>query len=213
MYQPPLFREDRLEVMHGLIRAHPFATLVTLEAGALSANHLPMILHPKLSANGTLHGHMARANPLWQNRDGGVDALAIFHGPQQYITPSWYPSKKEHGKVVPTWNYAVVHAHGPLTTIEDPAWLRAHLEALTGQQEGGRPVPWFVSDAPDDFIAHQLKGIVGFELTIGRIEGKWKVSQNRDERDRTGVSRGLRFESPGQASDMADLVERYGEER
>lgn len=210
MYRPPHFREDRIDVLHDLIRAHPLATLVALGREGLIANHLPLVLHGDLSENGTLRGHISRANPLWTAFDAKVEALTIFQGPESYITPSWYASKKEHGRVVPTWNYAVVHAQGPLGIVDDVSWLRAHLDTLTLQQEGERPVPWEVADAPDDFVERQLKGIVGIELPIGRIEGKWKVSQNRNEGDRVGVSRGLQFESGGTTSAMSDLVERFG---
>ena len=210
MYQTPHFREDRIDVLHDLIRAHPFATLVAFGQEGLIGNHLPFVLHDELTDNGTLRGHVARANPLWKNFDPTIDVLAVFQGADSYITPSWYPSKKEHGKVVPTWNYAVVHAYGPLSIIEDAEWLRAHLGELTFQQENKRPVPWAVNDAPDDYIARQLKGIVGIEMPISRIEGKWKVSQNRKDPDRMGVSRGLNFESGEVPSAMSDLVERYG---
>ncbi len=210
MYQTPQFREDRIDVLHGLIRAHPFATLVAFGKDGLIGNHLPFVLHDELTYNGTLRGHVARANPLWKNFDPTIDVLAVFQGADSYITPSWYPSKKEHGKVVPTWNYAVVHVYGPLSTVEDAEWLRAHLSKLTFQQENKRPVPWAVSDAPNDYIARQLKGIVGIEIPISRIEGKWKVSQNRKDQDRMGVSRGLDFESGGAPSAMSELVDRYG---
>ena len=213
MYQPPHFREDRVDIMHDLIRANPFATLVTIEDGGLSANHMPMVLHADQGEFGTLRGHVSRGNPLWKKADASVEALAIFQGVNAYITPSWYASKKEHGRVVPTWNYAVVHAYGSLEFVEDAGRLRAHLEALVGQQESARPVPWAVGDAPDEFIERQMKGIVGFVLPISRIEGKFKVSQNRTASDRTGVSRGLRLEggeNDANAAAMADLVERYG---
>lgn len=210
MYQTANFREDRVDVLHGLIRAHPLATLVAFGQAGLIGNHLPFVLHDELAENGTLRGHIARANPLWKDFHPAIDVLAVFQGPDNYITPSWYPSKKEHGRVVPTWNYAVVHAYGPLRIIEDPEWLRAHLDELTCQQESERPVPWGVSDAPDDYIAGQLKGIVGIEMPISRIEGKWKVSQNRKDQDRTGVSRGLKLESGGVASGMSDLVDQHG---
>ena len=205
MYQPPQFQEDRLEVMHDLIRAHPFAALVALESGALSANHLPFVLHHDFSEKGTLQGHVARANPFWKNFNTSVEALAIFQGAQHYITPSYYPSKKEHGKVVPTWNYVVVHAYGHLKIIEDPAWLRTHLDELTAQQENKRADPWAVSDAPDEYTAKMLKGIVGFEIPISHIEGKWKASQNKSDQDKLGVARGLMTESD--AMEMSRLVQ------
>ena len=210
MYQTPHFREDRIDVLHDLIRANPFATLVAFGQEGLIANHLPFVLHDDLSENGTLRGHVARANPLWKTFDPEVEALAIFQGPESYITPSWYPSKKEHGKVVPTWNYAVVHAYGCLSIVDNAAWLRAHLNEITFQQENERPVPWEVADAPKEYIERQLKGIVGIELPISRIEGKWKVSQNKKDQDRMGVSRGLDVESGGIPSELSKLVERCG---
>lgn len=210
MYRPRSFREDRIDVLHNLVRTHPFATLVVLSQEGLIANHQPFVLHEELSENGTLRGHVARANPLWKTFNPNIEALAIFHGPESYITPSWYPSKKEHGKVVPTWNYAVVHSYGSLRPVEDAAWLRAHLDTLTFQQENQRPVPWKVADAPEEYVKGQLRGIVGLELPISRIEGKWKVSQNRNEQDRRGVSRGLQQERSENSSDMADLVDQYG---
>ena len=211
MYQPPRFREDRPEVMHDLMRTHPFATLVMLEDGALSANHVPLAIHPELSEFGKLRGHISKGNPLWKKHDPSVEALAIFQGPQHYVTPSWYPSKKEHGKVVPTWNYAVVHAYGRVEMIQEPAWLLAHLNELTNRNEVERPVPWAVSDMPDDYVARQLKGIVGLEITIMRLEGKWKVSQNRDAADRRGVSRGLVVDNDRDAAAMSALVEQFGD--
>ena len=210
MYQPPQYREDRIDVLHDLIRAHPFATLVAFGPAGLIGNHLPFVLHEELTDNGVLRGHVARANPLWQSYDRTIDALAIFQGVHGYISPTWYPSKKEHGKVVPTWNYAVVHAYGPLAIIEDAEWLREHVGKLTFQQENKRPAPWAVSDAPGDYIARQLKGIVGIEMPISRIEGKWKVSQNKNDQDRMGVCRGLDSESDGVPTAMSKLVERYG---
>jgi transcriptional regulator len=206
MYRPALFREERIEPMHELMRAHPFATLVSLQLGALSADHLPLVLHPEFSNNGTLRGHIAKGNPLWENHAGRMEALAIFQGPNAYVTPSWYPSKKQHGKVVPTWNYAVVHAFGDLQFVEDPDWLLDHLSVLTRQQESHRPVPWKVADAPREYLARQLKGIVGIELEISRLEGKWKVSQNRDAQDRLGVQRGLLLEPGEDAAAIANLI-------
>ena len=207
MYQPPHFREARTDVLHALIEAHPFATLVTVDQQGLEANHIPFVLHPELGPNGVLRGHVSRANPVWQNIDPATGALAIFQGPHAYITPSWYPSKKRDGMVVPTWNYALVHAHGPLSVVDDAAALRRHLDCLIATQEQDRPVPWCASDAPADFIASHMKGIVGLELAITRLEGKWKVSQNRSEQDRTGVARGLRLEGGEQARAVADLVD------
>ena len=207
MYQPDSFREDRTEVLHDLIRAHPFATLVTHEGGALAADHLPLLFEPRPGGHGTLLGHLAAANPLCRTGATETAALVVFQGPQAYISPSWYPSKAEHGKVVPTWNYAVVHAEGRLRFHRDPEWLHAQVSALTARHEAGREAPWAVTDAPADFVERQLRGIVGIEIAIDSIAGKWKVSQNRPPADRKGVIAGLeRTASPGSQA-MASLVE------
>jgi transcriptional regulator len=211
MYIPPAFAENRVPVLHALIEAQAFCSLVTMTASGLVASHLPMLLHRAGDTPGVLHGHLARANPQWRDFSPEIPALAIFSGPQHYISPNWYPEKQEHGKVVPTWNYAVVHAYGTLRVIEQSDWLRKHLEELTGARESAiaqsDATPWQVSDAPEDYIAAQLKGIVGLELTITRLEGKWKVSQNRSERDRSGVVRGLEALDTPQSRAMRDLVE------
>ena len=206
MYNPPLFKEDRVPVLHEFIRRYPFATLVTLTADGLSANHIPMEIAPDPGSFGTLRGHVSRSNPLWRDVSAEVDALAIFSGPQAYISPSWYPTKGETGKVVPTWNYAVVHARGPLRVIEDVAWLRRLVTELTNTHEHGRAQPWAITDAPDDYISKQLGAIVGLEMPISRLEGKWKVSQNRAEDDRAGVVTGLRERADPVSQAMADLV-------
>ncbi len=189
MYQPLQFREDRLEVQHGLIRAHPLAAFVVVRDGEPVADHLPLLVDPSAGPLGTLLGHAARANAL-AAMDGAA-AMAIFAGPQAYISPSFYPSKAEHGRVVPTWNYAVVHAWGRLRIVTDLDWLRAHVGRLTEAHEAGRAAPWAVDDAPEPFVAGQLRGIVGVVLAIERIEGKWKMSQNRSVADRAGVVAGL----------------------
>jgi transcriptional regulator len=208
MYVPSQFAETRTEVLHALVRDHPFGTLVTQTADGLEANHLPLELDPSPAPLGTLRGHVARANPLWRTFSSGVDALAIFQGPDRYITPAWYASKRETGKVVPTWNYAVVHAYGPLRVVDDPAWLRALVERLTVRHEAGRPEPWRVTDAPDEFVAAMVRGIVGLEIPISRLVGKWKVSQNRSAADRGGVVRGLAALADPEAAAMAELVRR-----
>jgi transcriptional regulator len=208
MYVPPHFEETRLEVLHDLVRSHPLATVVTLEREGLNANHIPMELDPGPQSLGTLRGHVSRANPMWRSFSDEVATLAIFQGPEMYITPSWYQTKQESGKVVPTWNYAVVHAYGPLRIIEDPGWLRALVEKLTDRHEAQRPEPWKVADAPDDYIEGQLRGIVGIEISIERLVGKWKVSQNRPDSDRKGVSKGLHALSKPEAACMANLVDR-----
>lgn len=191
MYLPSHFTETRPQVLRALMHAQPFATLVTHGAGGLTADHLPLELDDAPAPFGTLVGHVARANPLWRELGDGVPALAIFHGPQAYVSPAWYPSKREHGKVVPTWNYVVVHASGTLRAVEDRAWLRALVERLTARHEAGRPEPWQVSDAPESFIDAMLGGIVGIALRVERLEGKWKLSQNRPPADVAGVAEAL----------------------
>jgi transcriptional regulator len=210
MYQPPAFREDRLEVLHALMRAHPLGLLVTVGTRGLVANPIPFVLDAAVSERGTLKGHLARANPQWHDFDAAHEAMVIFQGPQHYITPSWYASKRETGKVVPTWNYAMVHAYGPLHVRDDRDWLAQQIAELTATQETPRAAPWAVSDAPADFIASQIKGIVGLEIPISRIEGKWKVSQNRPEADREGVIEGLNGEGGDAGLAMAELVQARG---
>jgi transcriptional regulator len=208
MYNPAHFEESRTDVLHGLITAHPLGTLVTLSAGGLTANHIPFELAPGSVPFGTLRAHVARANPVWKEFSRDVDALIIFQGPHAYITPTWYvETKPATGKVVPTWNYCVVHAHGPLRVIEDRDWLRAQLEQLVRRHEGPRVAPWEISDAPADFIEKQLGAIVGIEIPIARLIGKWKVSQNRSAPDRAGIVEGLRHESNADTRAMATLVE------
>jgi transcriptional regulator len=207
VYNPPHFREDRLPILHAFIRDHGFATLITLGADGLVADHIPMEVHADDGPLGTLRGHVSRANPVWHRAAPEMEALAIFQGPQTYVSPAWYPTKQETGKVVPTWNYAVVHAHGPLRAIEDRAWLRALVERLTTRHEAERADPWHVTDAPEDFVESMLEGIVGLEIPIARLEGKWKVSQNRPAADRTGVVTGLRAAGGSVRAAMADLVD------
>ena len=211
MYVPTDFNEDRVPVLHEAIRKIAFGALVTLGADGLTASHIPMLIEPEPSPLGTLWGHLARANPQWQSVRHDVRALAIFTGPHAYITPSWYATKRATGKVVPTWNYVAIHAYGPLRIIDDAAHARAHLARLTATHETGRAAPWAIDDAPDAFIAGMLKGIVSFELAIERLEGKWKMSQNRPAEDRAGVVAGLKQE--GGSAEVAALVEAAGERR
>jgi transcriptional regulator len=203
MYQPAHHREDRLDVQHALMRKHPLGLLVSAGASGLLANPIPFVLDEAAGERGTLRCHLARANPQWKDLGTVAECLVVFQGADAYVTPSWYKTKKETGKVVPTWNYATVHAWGHPRVIDDAAWLRANVEALTRLHEAQRPVPWEVSDAPADYIDVMLRGIVGVEIEIARIEGKWKVSQNRPEADRTGVFRGLTQEN---RTEIADLV-------
>ncbi len=210
MYQPPYFREDRLEIQHALIEAHPLGLLITHGKTGLLANPIPFVIDSAASTLGTLSAHLSRANPQWRDFDPEQEALVVFQGVETYITPSWYETKRETGKVVPTWNYAMVQAHGRMRTIDDPEWLLRQITAMTDAQEATRAEPWAVSDAPDSFVAAQLKGIVGVEIEITRIEGKWKVSQNRPEADRKGVSDGLLAADNDSARLMAELVDRRG---
>jgi transcriptional regulator len=205
VYVPPLFKEDRIDVLHDAIRRTGLATLVTLAADGLIASHVPMLLDPDPAPYGTLIGHLARPNPQAHGAVPGVQALAIFQGPDVYITPSWYATKRENGKVVPTWNYVAIHAHGPVEFFDDTERLRDVVTRLTEREEQARADPWAVSDAPAAFIDGMLKGIVGFALPIARLEGKWKMSQNRPAQDRAGVVAGL--EQQGR-EDVAALVPR-----
>jgi transcriptional regulator len=211
MYIPKANEEKRVPVMHELISSQPFGSLVTLGASGLFASHIPIVLEQDGSEFGVLKAHISRANTQWRELTSSieprVDALAIFAGHHHYISASWYPGTKEDGKEVPTWNYVVVHAYGPLKAIEDPVWLRAHLERLTDAHEAGSANPWRVSDAPEDFINQQMKGIVGLEMPIRRLEGKWKVSQNRNERDRGAVIEGLGKLNTPESLAMRKLVD------
>jgi transcriptional regulator len=205
VYIPPLFKEDRIDVLHDAIRRTGLATLVTLAADGLIASHVPLLLDADPAPYGTLIGHLARPNPQARGAIPGVQALAIFQGPDAYITPSWYATKRENGKVVPTWNYVAIHAHGPVEFFDDAERLRDVVTRLTEREEQARADPWAVSDAPAAFIDGMLKGIVGFALPIARLEGKWKMSQNRPAEDRAGVVAGL--ERQGR-EDVAALVPR-----
>jgi transcriptional regulator len=209
MYQPPHFREDRVEVQHALIRAHPLGLLITAGPGGLMANPIPFLIDPGASERGTLRCHLARANAQWRELTAVEECLVVFQGPQDYVTPSWYATKRETGKVVPTWNYATVHAWGRPQVIDDEAWLRRQIEDLTRSREHVRAAPWTVDDAPLEFVSAQLKGIIGVEIPIVRIEGKWKMSQNRPEADRIGVVAGYR-EQGETAAAIADLVAERG---
>jgi transcriptional regulator len=204
MYQPPHFREDRIEVQHALIRDYPLGLLVTAGPSGLMANPVPFLIDAEGSELGVLRCHLARANPQWRELAALEECMAVFQGPEAYVTPSWYATKRESGRVVPTWNYATVHIWGRPRVVEEPEWLYAQIDALTQLQEGRRTSPWSVSDAPADYLNAQMRGIVGVELPISRIEGKWKVSQNRPAHDRAGVVEGLLGEE--RAARMAGLV-------
>lgn len=203
---PEHFDEARLEVLHALMQARPLATVVTHSTGGLDANHLPLLLMSGPTPQGTLHGHVARANPVWREAGAGSEVLAIFHGPSAYITPSWYPTKAETWRVVPTWNYVVVHAHGPLRIIDDAHWLRSHLEALTARHEAAFPPPWQATDAPPDYIERLIGAVVGIEIEITRLQGKWKLSQNQPQSNRAGVVNGLRLTGNSAAEELAAWI-------
>jgi transcriptional regulator len=193
LYEPPAFREERPEVLHALIRGARLAMLASNgpDGGVPDITHLPLTLAEEEGEHGTLHGHVARANPHWRRLAQAGRAVAVFRGAEAYVSPSWYPSKAEHHRVVPTWNYEAVHAEGPVTLIEDPAALHALVSRLTARHEARRAEPWAVTDAPEAFVAAQLKGIVGIALQIERLSGKRKLSQNRAPADRDGAIAGL----------------------
>ncbi len=203
VYIPDHFKETRVDVLHDAIRQHGFATLVSMTAEGILASHAPLMLDPEPGPYGTLVGHLARANPHARAADPVVQTLVIFHGPHGYITPSYYATKSEHGKVVPTWNYTAIHAYGRLQAFDDPARLLDVVTRLTQLNEEPRALPWAVADAPDDFVQGMLRGIIGIALPITRLAGKRKMSQNRPAADQAGVIRGLRTD--GQAG-LADAV-------
>ncbi|MEX0730833.1 MAG: FMN-binding negative transcriptional regulator [Aquisalimonadaceae bacterium] len=206
MYVPTHFAETRTGKLHAFIREHAFGALITTTTDGIEANHLPFALDTKPQPNGILRGHLARSNPAWRAALLHTEALVIFQGPDAYISPAWYPSKQAHGKVVPTWNYAVVHAYGRLRFIEDGDWLRRLVDDLTRQHEAGRAAPWNVSDAPAEYTAGMLRAIVGVELRITRLVGKWKMSQNRSAADRRGVIEGLLEENRNAATSVAHAM-------
>jgi transcriptional regulator len=206
MYIPPHFEQPNIEAMHNLIRTRPLATLVTLASNGINANHIPLHLAQSSEPFGSLQGHVARANPIWCDLGPDNEVLAIFHGPDAYIRPSWYATKQETGKVVPTWNYTVVHAYGSLRIIDDASWVRAQMEALTTHNEAAFPEPWSVSDAPDDFTEKLVEAVVGIEIIITRLSGKWKVSQNQPPQNQNSVIQGLNASGQSDAAAMAALI-------
>lgn len=210
MYQPPAFRETDAATQQAFIAAHPLGLLISGGAAGVLANPIPFALYPGEGPYGTLRAHLSRGNPQWKELVAAPEVLIVFQGAEHYITPSWYAQKAIDGKVVPTWNYAVVQARGSAQIVEDAAWLLANVSALTDQQEGRRARPWSVTDAPDSFVAAQLKGIVGIEIAITSLEGKFKASQNRPEADRHGVVEGLSGETSPDAAAMRELVKARG---
>jgi transcriptional regulator len=206
MYEPPLHRQDDLAAQHALIRRHPLGLLVSHGPQGLVANAIPFLIDAGASKFGTLSAHMARANGQWRDLTGAGEALAVFQGPDHYVSPSWYATKREAGKVVPTWNYVMVQARGRVKAIEDEAWLRRQIAELTAAHEGGRAAPWAVDDVPEDFVAAMARQIVGLEIEIDDLRGKWKASQNRPAADRAGVIAGLTEDGDPDALAMAAIV-------
>jgi transcriptional regulator len=207
MYLPKSFHETRIEVLQALIRDYPFGTAVMHRADGLVANHLPF----ELVGERLLHGHVARGNEL--AKADGAEVLVIFQAANGYISPNWYPSKHETGREVPTWNYAVVHVHGRLRVTDDKVWLRQLLEKLTDHHEASQPKPWHVSDAPDDHIEQMLTAIIGLEIVIERIEGKFKLSQNHPDANRAGVIQGLGERAGRRDAELVELMQQAEERR
>jgi transcriptional regulator len=206
MYLPHYFEETCIDELHRLIAAHPLSTLAITVDGELMVNHIPMLIDSEDGEFGTLRAHIARTNPLWQQLHGATNAVAIFQGEQSYISPNWYPSKQETGKQVPTWNYAVVHAHGKPRFIDDASWLYKHLEEMTDAQEAGQKLPWKISDAPREFIDKLTNAIVGIEFPITRISGKWKMSQDEIRADQLGVVSNLQARNDQASLTIAGMV-------
>ncbi len=205
MYVPEHFKLGDVAEQHALMRAYPFAALITMGDAGYEVTHLPTVLKSE-GALGVVECHVSRANPHWREIAKSGRGLLMYTGPQAYITPGWYPSKAAHGKVVPTWNYAVVHAHGTAEIVDEREWLVRHVSELTDQQEAGTPTPWATSDAPGNFIEVMSRGIVGMRFKIERIEGKAKMSQNREVPDREGVIAGLKSRAEEGDAKVADLV-------
>ena len=206
MYVPKYHQQNDKEAVYGLIASNPLGTWVCHAEGGLIANHIPFVLDRSKGPHGTLIGHVSRANPVWRSLAGGVPSVVTFQGPQAYISPGWYPTKLEHGKVVPTWNYAVTHVHGTAHAIEDPVWLLEMLNRLTDAQEAVREAPWSVADAPDAYISRMLRAIVGVEIPIISLEGKLKVSQDEALPDRLGTVAALKLSDSESDRAMAVMV-------
>jgi transcriptional regulator len=211
MCLPKIHEETRLDVLHDLIRAHPLGTWVSADEGEgeLIVNHIPFMLDGSRGEFGTLFGHVARANPIWKASPSELASVIVFRGPQTYITPSWYPSKHQNGRAVPTWNYAVATVHGYPKFIDDREWLYEHLGHLTDAHEASQALPWKIGDAPEEFTDKLVGAVVGVEITVQRIEGKWKTNQNRPEPDKLGVVAGLLEKGDDESVAMASLVRKH----
>jgi len=206
MYEPPLHRQDNLVALHDLIRRRPLGLIVNCGAQGLAANAIPFLLDAEVGRFGRLRAHVARANGLWRELQAEAETLVVFQDVDHYISPSWYATKRETGKVVPTWNYVMVQARGKARVIEDEAWLRGQIAELTATHEARRAAPWAVGDAPEDFVAAMARQIVGLEIEIDDLRGKWKASQNRSAADRAGVIAGLSEDGDSDALAMAAIV-------
>lgn len=213
MYQPKHFEETRLDVLQGLVASQPLSTLVTLSDAGLVADQIPMLLRANEGPMGTLVGHVARANPLWRETLLETPVLVIFQGPQHYISPGWYPTKQEHGKVVPTWNYVVVQARGLLRVHDDADWVRQQASQITDQQERGSARPWAVDDAPRAYTDSMIQAVVGISIAVTHWAGKWKLSQNQPAINRDGVVQALAGLQDESAAAMAALVTAHAPDR
>lgn len=202
MYLPAHFAETRPEELHRIIREHPLGILVTPGEAGMDADHVPFEFDPEAGANGVLTAHVARANPLWQRCPTGTQVMVVFRGAQAYISPSWYPSKHEAHRQVPTWNYEAVHVHGTLTVRDDERFVRGLVARLTRRHEAAEPQPWKMGDAPPDYIDSMLRNIVGIEIAVTTMTGKSKLSQNKDERDRLGAADALAARGQGEIADL-----------
>ena len=206
MHIPKQFKQEDKAKIKTLIADYPLAALIFKNANGLEANHIPLQLTQTNDQEWTLIGHIARGNPMWKNVEDKADILVIFQGPQSYITPNWYPTKQEHKKVVPTWNYAAIHIHGALSFIHETQWKIDMLNSLTNQMEADQAKPWQLSDAPEDYVEKQLNAIVGIEISVNQIEGKWKLSQNQPEQNRMGVIQGLSQSERLEAQAMSKVM-------
>lgn len=208
MHIPSIFKQDNPEYLHDIIINYPFASLITYSESGLDANHIPFVLQQSKEKN-TLQGHIAKANPVWKNLSNQSEVLVIFNGPNCYISPNHYPTKKENGKAVPTWNYIAVHIKGTLSLIHDPNWNRDMLDKLTSQHESKNENPWSIADAPDNYIQKMLPAIVGLEIEIKSINGQWKLSQNQPEINIQGVIEGLAMEGDNNSTVISELVKNH----
>ena len=211
MYIPKFNAEHDTAALYSLIRSNPLGAWTTIRGDEIAINHLPLILHDSEGDYGILRGHVARSNDIWRNFSKTNDSIVVFQGDQAYITPSWYPSKHQHGKAVPTWNYTVVHAHGIPTIHDDKEWLLAHLNELTDTHESTQALPWKVSDAPSDFTNQLAKAIVGIEIPITKLVGKWKLGQNKSEADKLGIISGLTSREDAQSLALANQLRSHME--